>query len=562
MKTAKSWFVVLFCLVCSILPTPAHAQQPTPTPTPAPRPTPTPTPTFAGFRLYEENDSIFTIGGDDRYTQGLRVEVDLHPDKLPTFAQRDWALWLLRPRVQGASYGLAFSFGQNLYTPRIITTRTPEANDRGFTDFNYLGMSHTALSANELKRSQLEVLVGWMGVRDLSNGAQGGLHALRQHRLPRGWETTSPTGPRIHVSTHFDRRTETKNRCADKVLCADATFGYGTEFGAVRNGVNGRVVLRVGHGLSGFPSSTVNPGVTRSERKNFEAGVYGGVEGRLLAHTSLVNPTPGTTGFKKEHAVLDLTAGVFARVGALRLTIQPGFFLRRSREFSTSLGPAEPQHFTSVQVSYEPVMDRTNTMPSVFRHLKIELGMGSSLTGLGSTVGSGKGLVNHIALRRRLFGKKAWAVEAGLEKTSLGLSTTPTPGEPGNTSNLFVGQFAGSLGFTLEPHSAKYGLFGVRFGMGIRNMAKTETIVHFPLVAGRLDEKTIEGAPIPSRSGGWLVGAQYYLPLESHVSLGFDVARHHLKLDPAVPFLTGSNYWRFSFGVQLRTRAAVAEKKK
>src|SRR5262245_23018709 len=81
--------------------------------------------TFSGYRLYEENDSIIQDGGDERYTQGLRLEIGFRPDRTPCWTRTvDGWLKHLWPSGSGRSWQQDFGLvlGQNLYTPRIITT--------------------------------------------------------------------------------------------------------------------------------------------------------------------------------------------------------------------------------------------------------------------------------------------------------------------------------------------------------------------------------------------------------------------------------------------------------
>jgi len=52
--------------------------------------------------------------------------------------------------------------------------------------------------------------------------------------------------------------------------------------------------------------------------------------------------------------------------------------------------------------------------------------------------------------------------------------------------------------------------------------------------------------------GGRLVGAQYFAPLERHISLGVDVAYHSVKLGEPVPDLVKSSFWKAIAAVQVR----------
>jgi hypothetical protein len=89
--------------------------------------------TFLGYRLYEENDSIIRDGGDERYTQALRVEIPFRRSQTPCWAREvdDWLkhLWQSQKWQKG---DFALMLGQNLYTPRIITSVDVDPGDRSF----------------------------------------------------------------------------------------------------------------------------------------------------------------------------------------------------------------------------------------------------------------------------------------------------------------------------------------------------------------------------------------------------------------------------------------------
>ncbi len=521
--------------------------------------------TFSGYRIYEENDSIIADGGDERYTQGLRLELAYRRLQTPcwTRAVDRWLkhLWQSQSWQDG---DFALVLGQNLYTPRIITTVAIDANDRSFSDFTYLGAQFSVISMDQTLRHTLDVLAGALGVPALAKGAQGGLHALKMDRIPKGWDSTEPSGVGLNVIYRVDKRLSHnhgdiwppcwKAGTGDENCTFDFTFGYTAELGNVRTSIAPHATFRLGWGLTGFPGKTIPMAAARGAKHKLEIGAIAGFEGRAIAYTALVHETPGSVGFSTKHFVYDQNYGAYARYDALRVSFQR---VKRSPEFSIPGVPNRSQSFGSVAVSYEPSLaDKHTDRPWLFRNWQFELGMGGNFGGPEITVGDDHGLGSQIAARKGLLQRGAWTLNLGVfELAGTAVETTPTPGEPGNRSDLFLQQKAVTLGLIWAPRDAngkaKYGRFGLRAGSALwGGSAQVETIFHQPENGQTGEQKVIREFDAPP--GGWLAGVQYFAPLERHVSVGADVAYHSVKVGEPVPALEKPAFWKAIVAVQVR----------
>ena len=507
-------------------------------------------PRFSGYQASEENDSIIKKGGDERYTQGLRVSFNFERSAVPCWFQKrghSMSKWIW-PRAEMFHTGLSLTVGHSLYTPRLITTRTLDANDRGFSDFNYLGTELSLTADNRSVRHIFDFSVGALGHAGLARGAQGGLHALKLHRIPKGWETTKPGT----IGLNFRYRLDKRFLCTDVTpnCTFDVTVGDVLEAGNVRTSFGLHATARAGWALSGFPAAVIPTAADRSVQQPLEIGALVGYEGRGILHTSLVQPSPNSVGFETEPFVLDRRVGFYVRYEALRITYQ---FLHRSAEFKVPNVEKRDQDFASISVSFEPSLTHRETpRPWLFREWQFELGMGTNFAGPEIDTGRPRGITAQIAARKGL----AKGFDIGLLDMASGtVETTPTPGQPGDRSDLLLRQRSVTLGWgtRLKRKDTELGRIAFRVGSALwGGDARIETIFHpRDPVTGRRRER-IEDRDFEAPRGGWLVGAQYLPPLEPHLSIGLDAAYHSVKVTGPVPGLVQPRFFKLILFAQVR----------
>lgn len=453
---------------------------------------------IAGFSIYDENDSFPFAGGDKDYTQALRVSVSYHRRALPCWAQRTTQWRLPGAGTDGFTANLALVLGQGMYTPDVLTTRLLDPNDRGFSDFNYVGaeLSLISIRRNPGTTSQeggnirytFEGLVGALGAADLANATQGGLHALKLGNMPKGWNTTSPSAIGVYTRYKLERRFDFRPK-TPLLPDADLTLGPGFEIGNVRNSVAAHAAVRVGVNLTGFPAAPIGAGLSSTELPALEFGALAGWESRAVFTTNLVRGTPDSDGFSARTGVHDLRYGVFARWKALQAAY---LLVQRSGEFEID-GDASTHRFGSMQVTYTPFGDSSEGVSKWFlRDIAGELGMGRNFSGPELGTGDPVGVTAQLAARKGI----AKGFDVGVESIVVSVESTPTPGEPGNRSDLILRQQLATLGWTTE---LPFGRVGIRAGSCVGGQSPGRD--HLPPACRRPPEGSLRGPGLPRAEG-------------------------------------------------------------
>jgi hypothetical protein len=405
----------------------------------------------------------------------------------------------------------------------------------------------------------MDVDVGVLGRPGLGKSAQGGLHTLKLDRVPKGWYSTRPRGIGVNAYYRLEKRLTRKGRIWPPCLKAgeddenclfDFTFGHAVDLGNVRTAYAWHGAMRLGWGLTGFPAAAIPVTAAEAPRRKFEAGAIAAIEPRAIAYTNLVHATPESQGFSKSHFVVDQRYGVYARYDAFRVTLQR---VKRSHEFSIPGIPDRSQSFASIAASYEPSFaDTPSVKPWLLRNWQFEIGIGANFGGPRIAVGNDHGLGSQMVARKGLIERGPWQLILGVfELAATTVETMPTPGEPGNHSDLFLQQKAVTLGLSWNPNGGKYGRVAVRGGSALwGGVAQIETIFHQPEDGRTGEQKFYQDFEAPR--GGWLAGGQYFLPLDRHLTVGVDVAYHSVRIAQPVPALLEPTFWKALLAVQFR----------
>jgi hypothetical protein len=507
---------------------------------------------FAGFHLYEENDTLHPAGGDERYTQGLRVSVSVNRKARPCWVQRA-EHWWVPGRFEQKESALTLFLGQGLYTPRIITSTALEPNDRGFSNFNYAGLevsvtTHTMdplapyeRGANWIFRHGFEAAAGVLQHEGLARATQGGLHALKLSRMPKGWYSDGPMA--LGFYGHY--RSDYLFRYLPESVWVpgfDIAAGPAIELGNVRTSIGGHGVIRVGWNLSGFAPGSIRPAAVRSDPPAFEISGHVGIEGRAVLHTALLRATPGSQGFERRNAVHDQQRGFTVRVYKLRASYVQ---VRRSPEFTVTTRTEAAQRFGSATLSYEPGLGSSTDAKWMPGRLQIELGMGRSFNGPTVTTGIPGSVSGQAALR-----VKTWrSLFLGVEVATVAVEGSRIPDEPANRDDILLRQTVTSVGWMRD---VKVGTLGLRAGAAVGSTARIQTIRH-PIVNGRLGEDKTN-ADYPVAKGGWIAGVQFFPHLERHVTVGVDLTYHRMGRVQGLPGLVKPSHLKAIVLLQLRTR--------
>jgi hypothetical protein len=187
--------------------------------------------------------------------------------------------------------------------------------------------------------------------------------------------------------------------------------------------------------------------------------------------------------------------------------------------------------------------------PWILRDWQLELGMGAPFGGPTTDPASGRGIGSQLAVRK---GLTSWGLNVGLlEVSAATVEGAPTPGEPGNRSDIFLRQRAVTLGWNWRLNGGKAGLLGLRAGTALwGGNARIETVYHQP-ENGQTGEQLVD-SDFEAPRGGWLAGVQYFAPMESHLSIGVDATYHDVRLGEPVPGLLTHHFVTVLLAVQIR----------
>jgi len=135
------------------------------------------------FTLTSENDN-YGDGSDQDYTNGILLTYYKHAAPLPDLA---YTLADVLPTFKiNETTSIYYSFGQNLYTPKDISTATPNPLDRPYAAFLYGSAGLNSIHNNHI--DDVEVTVGVVGPLALGEEAQTLVHDTLNVQKPKGWD--------------------------------------------------------------------------------------------------------------------------------------------------------------------------------------------------------------------------------------------------------------------------------------------------------------------------------------------------------------------------------------
>ena len=328
--------------------------------------------------LHFENDLFADT--DRHYTNGLKltaVSPDLtsafeNRDELPPFMQR--AMNKLLPYVpfnkeKNASRTLAFSLGQNIYTPDDIANPNLIPDDRPYAGWLYFATTFQVRT--ESRQDTFDVQIGVVGPPSLAEQAQDFVHRLRGIERPEGWDNQLRFEPGLVLA--YERALRSPLLFGDpRALGFDVIGNAGGAIGNIAIYAGAGAQMRFGWNLPpDFGYSVIRPGgVTQIdtrpnsssrergsaearrrglERRNaFSFYGFAGVNGRLVARDIFLdgNTFRSSHDVDAERAVADFMAGVTMGYRGLKVSLARVY---RTREFE---GQDKAQRFGSITLSY------------------------------------------------------------------------------------------------------------------------------------------------------------------------------------------------------------------
>jgi hypothetical protein len=260
-----------------------------------------------------------------------------------------WARWAVErmPTVNKGDFlhNLAFSLGQNIYTPRDITKEELIVDDRPYAGWTYAAAALHSKNFEIL--NTLEVNIGIVGPSSHADEAQKLIHEWLGGDEPRGWDNQLQDEPGFMITwQRFWRilRTPVGNVYAfDGIPHAGLTLGnvftYANLGGEIRFGYNlpadfGTSLIRPGGGVA-CPVGLQDPRC--GAEMDFSLTFFVGVDGRAVAHNIFLdgNTCKESHSVGKNYFVADVSAGFSIVYKRVKLTYAHVF---RSEEFKDQNG--------------------------------------------------------------------------------------------------------------------------------------------------------------------------------------------------------------------------------
>ena len=341
--------VFLVLSMISIFAVPVGAQAPQP-----------PNTDHSTFIFYLENDAF--AGTDKHYTNAIKlswISEDLENDRsdgnLP-----GWSRWLAEQSQatdqDDSLHNLAFSLGQNIYTPRDTSTATLIVEDRPYAGWTYLSAALHSKNLDLL--NTFELSLGIVGPASLAEDTQTWVHEWIDSRDPQGWDNQLKNEPGLMLVWQRFWRSYRHNFGGggfawDLIPHAGITLGnvftYANLGGEFRFGYN----LPVDFGTSlicpgGRTSSPVGRQDPRlSSRSDVSLAFFAGADGRAVGRNIFLdgNTWQESHSVDKNPLVADVSAGVSLIYKRIKLTYT---HIYRTEEYE---GQDEAQMFGSIALS-------------------------------------------------------------------------------------------------------------------------------------------------------------------------------------------------------------------
>ena len=282
---------------------------------------------FGSVSLYSEND-LYLGGTDENYTNGLKLSFLTTPlasfteDPVPRPVQQ-LARMLNDFLPAGPDYKLGLSIGQNLYTPRDISTSAAQPDDRPYAGWLYLGAAFQIYAppltfaegqGSAARLDVFEVTFGMVGPAALGRQVQNNVHNLFGVDTARGWHHQLRNEPGLNLVYERRYRLSTETFRDQRGWGADLIPHFGFSLGNVFTYATVGAEVRAGFRLpADFGTNLIRPtgdsGALR--RPNLNAFGFLAVDGRAVARDITLdgNTWRDSPSVDKKTLVADLHAG-------------------------------------------------------------------------------------------------------------------------------------------------------------------------------------------------------------------------------------------------------------
>lgn len=286
------------------------------------------------FIFYFENDLFADT--DQNYTNGAKltwISPDLtrysESEKLP-----EWGLWIVRrlPFINepGLQRNIAFSVGQNMYTPEDISRSDLITDDRPYGGWTYFGAAFHSKSDRRL--DSMEIQAGIVGPASFTDETQKFVHRLRDIQIPRGWDHQIGNEPGLALV--YERKWRALTLGTPGKTGFDAIPHLGATLGNVYTYANAGMMLRLGWNLPiDFGTSLIRPAgdtdapagardLRIAERPSFGWHLFGALNGRAVLRDIFLdgNTFRDSHSVDKKNLVAEAVAGVSVILGRFKIS--------------------------------------------------------------------------------------------------------------------------------------------------------------------------------------------------------------------------------------------------
>lgn len=302
---------------------------------------------YAGERKEEDDKGIASIviendmfaGSDRDYTNGIRFAWLSSEANVPELADR---IANALPLASDGNKRISLAAGQNMYTPRFITSPTTVPGDHPYAGWLYGSVGMVSDTGKTLDNVMLTL--GVVGPWAFAKQSQTAVHSVIGSPRPEGWHNQLNNEPGVILT--YERKWRNLIEYSPFGLGTDLTPHVGMNLGNVNTDASVGATMRLGYDLpADYGPPRIRPSLPGSDffvpEKTLGGYLFGTVEGRAVGQNIFLDGnTFNDDGphVNKRHFIGSLQAGVALTYKALRLSYTQVFM---SREYTTQQHAAE-----------------------------------------------------------------------------------------------------------------------------------------------------------------------------------------------------------------------------
>jgi hypothetical protein len=284
------------------------------------------------FTLTVEND-LFGAGTDRNYTSGVRLSYYDAGEGASNIVRRlEDYLGFYETNETTNTY---YSIGQNLYTPAVITTRTPDPNDRPYAAFLYGSIGSSTVSGDHI--DDIELTLGVVGPWALGKETQKFVHEQINSDDPLGWDHQLQNEPGLMIA--FQRTWPEAFAAQMDPFYLRVAPHLGATIGNIYSYAAFGTTLQLvpTHAIWQAPPQRVRPAIPGSgyfavPEDRFAWSLFAGFEARSMFRNIFLdgNSFRDSPSVDRDIAVLDANLGLSTTYGPMQIAYTLNW---RSREF-------------------------------------------------------------------------------------------------------------------------------------------------------------------------------------------------------------------------------------